>query len=123
MDFFHSLVSLIFSHISFLYVEVCLKMSFLHCISAYTLTYLAFFLLTINWFFFYISDDIEIEPLLEPSSGTDGDSEPVYGNVGLCTIVPVKVEDLWDYVKANKINEAEGLKREYRVSGLICVHQ
>ena len=73
--------------------------------------------------FFYISDDIEIEPLLEPSSGTDGDSEPVYGNVGLCTIVPVKVEDLWDYVKANKINEAEGLKREYRVSGLICVHQ
>lgn len=98
-------------------------MSFLHCISAYTLTYLAFLLLTINWFFFYISDDIEIEPLLEPSSGTDGDSEPVYGNVGLCTIVPVKVEDLWDYVKANKINEAEGLKREYRVSGLICVHQ
>lgn len=98
-------------------------MSFLHCISAYTLTYLAFFLLTINWFFFYISDDIEIEPLLEPSSGTDGDSEPVYGNVGLCTIVPVKVEDLWDYVKANKINEAEGLKREYRVSGLICVYQ
>nr|XP_022315948.1 receptor-type tyrosine-protein phosphatase kappa-like isoform X2 [Crassostrea virginica] len=60
-------------------------------------------------------DDIEIEPLLEPSSGTDGDSEPVYGNVGLCTIVPVKVEDLWDYVKANKINEAEGLKREYRL--------
>lgn len=98
-------------------------MSFLHCISAYTLTYLAFLFLTINWFFFYISDDIEIEPLLEPSSGTDGDSEPVYGNVGLCTIVPVKVEDLWDYVKANKINEAEGLKREYRVSGLICVHQ
>ena len=98
-------------------------MSFLHCISAYTLTYLAFLLPTINWFFSYISDDIEIEPLLEPSSGTDGDSEPVYGNVGLCTIVPVKVEDLWDYVKANKINEAEGLKREYRVSGLICVHQ
>ncbi|XP_022315950.2 receptor-type tyrosine-protein phosphatase kappa-like isoform X3 [Crassostrea virginica] len=60
-------------------------------------------------------NDIEIEPLLEPSSGTDGDSEPVYGNVGLCTIVPVKVEDLWDYVKANKINEAEGLKREYRL--------
>nr|XP_011451000.2 receptor-type tyrosine-protein phosphatase kappa isoform X5 [Crassostrea gigas] len=60
-------------------------------------------------------NDIEIEPLLEPSSGTDGDSEPVYGNVGLCTIVPVKVEDLWDYVKANKINDAEGLKREYRL--------
>ncbi|XP_061175017.1 receptor-type tyrosine-protein phosphatase kappa-like isoform X4 [Saccostrea echinata] len=60
-------------------------------------------------------NDIEIEPLIEPSSGTDGDSEPVYGNVGLCTIVPVKVEDLWDYVKANKINEAEGLKREYRL--------
>ncbi|XP_056018914.1 receptor-type tyrosine-protein phosphatase kappa-like isoform X9 [Ostrea edulis] len=60
-------------------------------------------------------DDIEIEPLIEPSSGTDGDSEPVYGNIGLCTIVPVKVEDLWDYVKANKINEAEGLKREYRL--------
>lgn len=39
----------------------------------------------------------------------------MYGNVGLCTIVPVKVEDLWDYVKANKINDAEGLKREYRV--------
>ena len=94
-----------------------------HFISAYTLTYLAFLLLTINWFFFYFSDDIEIEPLLEPSSGTDGDSEPVYGNVGLCTIVPVKVEDLWDYVKANKINEAEGLKREYRVRGLIFVHQ
>lgn len=122
MDFFSQL-SKLFSHISFLYVEVCLKMSFLHCISAYTFTYLAFLLLTINWFFFYISDDIEIEPLLEPSSGTDGDSEPVYGNVGLCTIVPVKVEDLWDYVKANKINEAEGLKREYRVRGLICVHQ
>lgn len=64
-----------------------------------------------------VLDDIEIEPLIEPSSGTDGDSEPVYGNIGLCTIVPVKVEDLWDYVKANKINEAEGLKREYRVSG------
>lgn len=63
----------------------------------------------------YFLDDIEIEPLLEPSSGTDGDSEPVYGNVGLCNIVPVKVEDLWDYVKANKINDAEGLKREYRV--------
>lgn len=71
-------------------------------------------------FFLFFLDDIEIEPLLEPSSGTDGDSEPVYGNVGLCTIVPVKVEDLWDYVKANKINDAEGLKREYRVSVLEC---
>lgn len=71
-------------------------------------------------FSLFFLDDMEIEPLLEPSSGTDGDSEPVYGNVGLCTIVPVKVEDLWDYVKANKINDAEGLKREYRVSVLEC---
>lgn len=74
--------------------------------------------ISITLFLFIFLDDIEIEPLLEPSSGTDGDSEPVYGNVGLCTIVPVKVEDLWDYVKANKINDAEGLKREYRVSVL-----
>lgn len=45
----------------------------------------------------------------------DGDLELVYGNVGFCIIVLVKVEDLWDYVKVNKINDVEGFKREYRV--------
>ena len=26
------------------------------------------------------------------------------------------MEDLWDYVKNNKCNDCEGLRREYRVS-------
>lgn len=66
-------------------------------------------------FFFIFLDDIEIEFLLEFSFGMDGDLELVYGNVGFCIIVLVKVEDLWDYVKVNKINDVEGFKWEYRV--------
>ena len=61
-------------------------------------------------------DSFEIDPLIEPSTctGTDNDSEPVYGNVG-CAIPPIRVEDLWDFVKQNKENNMEGLKTEYRV--------
>lgn len=71
-----------------------------------------------NIVFVYFLDDIEIEFLLEFSFGMDGDLELVYGNVGFCIIVLVKVEDLWDYVKVNKINDVEGFKWEYRVSVL-----
>ncbi|KAK3091539.1 hypothetical protein FSP39_020606 [Pinctada imbricata] len=60
-------------------------------------------------------DDLEIEPLIEPSSGNETECEPVYGNIGVCTVIPVKVEDLWDYVKANKTNDCEGFRKEYRL--------
>ena len=76
-----------------------------------------------NVFFLCFSDDLEIEPLIEPNSGNDFESsEPVYGNVGVCTVIPVKVEDLWDYVKANKTSECEGFRREYRVSYVVVRH-
>ena len=59
----------------------------------------------------------EAEPLLEASSARPVESEPVYSNVGAgLTVVPIKVEDLWDYIRNNKSNDMEGLKREYRVS-------
>ncbi|OWF35537.1 receptor-type tyrosine-protein phosphatase S-like isoform X1 [Mizuhopecten yessoensis] len=62
-------------------------------------------------------DDVEAEPLIEHSTGTatDAESEPLYGNTGIGIFPAVKVEDLWDYVKQNKENEAEGLRREYRL--------
>ena len=49
------------------------------------------------------------------TSASSIESEPVYGNIGY-TVEPVRVEDLWDYVKNNKCNDCEGLRREYRVS-------
>ena len=61
-----------------------------------------------------LSDTFEREPLLEAASGSSNESEPVYGNIGY-TVSPVKVEDLWDYVKNNKCNDCEGLRREYKV--------
>ncbi|XP_070194103.1 receptor-type tyrosine-protein phosphatase epsilon-like [Littorina saxatilis] len=58
----------------------------------------------------------EAEPLLEASSARPVESEPVYSNVGAgLTILPIKVEDLWDYIRNNKSNDMEGLKREYRM--------
>lgn len=60
-------------------------------------------------------DDLEIEPLIETCTSIENESEPIYGNVGVCIIPPVRVEDLWDYVKLNKENSMEGLRKEYRV--------
>ncbi|XP_078317103.1 receptor-type tyrosine-protein phosphatase kappa-like isoform X4 [Crassostrea virginica] len=52
-------------------------------------------------------------PTIIPEPDTSTPSTPV--ELAQWYRMPVKVEDLWDYVKANKINEAEGLKREYRL--------
>nr|KAG5710302.1 hypothetical protein BaRGS_009018 [Batillaria attramentaria] len=58
----------------------------------------------------------EAEPLLEASSGRPVESEPVYSNVGAGVVLgTIKVEDLWDYIRNNKANDMEGLKREYRL--------
>ncbi|PVD22956.1 hypothetical protein C0Q70_16216 [Pomacea canaliculata] len=66
----------------------------------------------------------EAEPLLEHSSQRVQDAEPVYSNVGigLQSVPPIKVEDLWDYIRNNKSNDMEGLRREYRMlpAGLIA---
>ncbi|XP_041359099.1 receptor-type tyrosine-protein phosphatase T-like isoform X2 [Gigantopelta aegis] len=59
-------------------------------------------------------DNIEIEPLILPTTEYDIDTEPIYGNVGI-DIPPIKVEDLWDYIRSSKENDYEGLKREYRL--------
>ena len=62
----------------------------------------------------------EAEPLLEASSARPVESEPVYSNVGAgVTMATIKVEDLWDYIRNNKTNDMEGLKREYRVGACI----
>lgn len=60
-----------------------------------------------------VQENFEIEPLIESATTTD-QNEPLYGNLGL-TIPPVKVEDLWDYIKRNKENDMEGLKSEYKL--------
>lgn len=60
------------------------------------------------------SETVDSDPLLDASAGSDTDSEPVYGNIGF-DVAPVKVEDLWDYVKNNKCNDCEGFRREYKV--------
>lgn len=61
-------------------------------------------------------DDVELEPLIEScSNNNEHDNEPVYGNVGACVIPPVRVEDLWDYVKQKKENDVEGFRTEYRL--------
>lgn len=60
--------------------------------------------------------NIEAEPLILPSIDNDLESEPIYGNVGNITIPPIKVEDLWDYIRASKENDYDGLKREYKVT-------
>ncbi|KAL8625683.1 hypothetical protein ACOMHN_043958 [Nucella lapillus] len=58
----------------------------------------------------------EAEPLLEASSARPVESEPVYSNVGAgVTVAPIRVEDLWDYIRNNKTNDLEGLKREYKM--------
>ncbi|KAL4236769.1 hypothetical protein ACF0H5_005154 [Mactra antiquata] len=57
---------------------------------------------------------VDSDPLLDASIGSDTDSEPVYGNIGF-DVLPVKVEDLWDYVKNNKCNDCEGFRREYKL--------
>ncbi|KAL8611618.1 hypothetical protein ACOMHN_064739 [Nucella lapillus] len=59
---------------------------------------------------------MEAEPLLENSSARPVESDPVYSNVGTgLNAANIKVEDLWDYIRNNKCNDMEGLKREYRV--------
>ncbi|XP_076463157.1 receptor-type tyrosine-protein phosphatase T-like isoform X2 [Babylonia areolata] len=58
----------------------------------------------------------EVEPLLEASSDHPVESDPVYSNVGAgLTMAPIKVEDLWDYIRNNKSNNMEGLKREHKM--------
>lgn len=58
----------------------------------------------------------EAEPLLEASNTRSVESEPVYSNVGAGVhLGTIKVEDLWDYIRNNKANDMEGLKREYRL--------
>lgn len=71
--------------------------------------------LGVSWLADHVST--EAEPLLEHSSQRVQDAEPVYSNVGigLQSVPPIKVEDLWDYIRNNKSNDMEGLRREYRV--------
>ncbi|XP_060596915.1 receptor-type tyrosine-protein phosphatase F-like isoform X1 [Ruditapes philippinarum] len=59
-------------------------------------------------------ENVDSDPLLDASVGSDTDSEPIYGNIGF-DVAPVKVEDLWDYVKNNKCNDCEGFRREYKL--------
>lgn len=60
-------------------------------------------------------EPIDSDPLLDAASTvSETDSEPVYGNIGF-EVVPVKVEDLWDYVKNNKCNDCEGFRRDYKL--------
>ncbi|KAK3576165.1 hypothetical protein CHS0354_016972 [Potamilus streckersoni] len=59
-------------------------------------------------------ESFESEPLIEASTASDGESEPIYANIGY-TVLPVKVEDLWDYVKNNKVNDAEGFRKEFKL--------
>lgn len=57
----------------------------------------------------------EIEPLIEAAS-TDllVQSEPMYTNTD-DVYPPIKVEDLWDYIRSAKQNDLEGLKKEFKL--------
>ena len=69
-----------------------------------------------NFFPYIFPEHFERDPLLESTTQvSDVDSEPVYGNIGF-NVPPVKVEDLWDYVKNNRCNDCEGFRREYKVT-------
>ena len=43
------------------------------------------------------------------------DSEQPITAVGDDDVMPIKVEDLWDYIRSAKQSDQEGLKREYKV--------
>ncbi|KAK0064948.1 receptor-type tyrosine-protein phosphatase alpha, partial [Biomphalaria pfeifferi] len=60
-------------------------------------------------------DNIDSEPLINsPLNDCILDSEPMYYNSD-DVIAPIKVEDLWDYIRSNKQNDLEGLKREFKL--------
>lgn len=67
------------------------------------------------------------EPLIETGLHGHGltlvipPPEPIPDDTDI-RIPPIRVEDLWDYVKQSKANDSELLKREYRVSILSIVH-
>ncbi|KAK6188530.1 hypothetical protein SNE40_004688 [Patella caerulea] len=65
--------------------------------------------------------NIEAEPLIIPSSLNDIECEPIYSNVGT-NIPPIRVEDLWDFIKNSKEQDYSGFKREYKLipAGLIA---
>ncbi|ESO94440.1 hypothetical protein LOTGIDRAFT_118033 [Lottia gigantea] len=69
----------------------------------------------------FISANIEAEPLIIPSSLNDIECEPIYSNVGT-NVPPIRVEDLWDYIKNSKDHDYGGFKREYKLipAGLIA---
>ena len=57
----------------------------------------------------------EVEPLIEtPSSELLVQAEPVYTNTD-DVYPPIKVEDLWDYIRSAKQNDLDGLKKEFKV--------
>lgn len=63
--------------------------------------------------FMLIAENLEAEPLIE-NAYTDVllDTQPAYTSE---IIPPIKVEDLWDYIRTAKLDDLEGLKKEYKV--------
>lgn len=63
----------------------------------------------------FFAENIEVEPLIENASTEILlSTEPVYSNTNEA-IAPIKVEDLWDYIRSAKMNDLDGLKKEFKV--------
>ncbi|CAL1529511.1 unnamed protein product [Lymnaea stagnalis] len=68
-----------------------------------------------NIFCILSSENIDIEPLINTTKKEIlMDIEPLYCNTD-DVIAPIKVEDLWDYIRTAKQNDLEGLKREFKL--------
>ncbi|RUS88217.1 hypothetical protein EGW08_004049, partial [Elysia chlorotica] len=61
-----------------------------------------------------VGKENEVEPLIEmPTTALLVATEPVYTNTDK-VYPPIKVEDLWDYIRSSKQNDLEGLKNEFK---------
>ncbi|XP_059158477.1 receptor-type tyrosine-protein phosphatase mu-like [Physella acuta] len=62
-----------------------------------------------------IIDTFDQDPLIDlPKKAPMLDTEPMYCNAD-DIIAPIKVEDLWDYIRSAKQNDLEGLKKEFKL--------
>ncbi|CAG5120854.1 unnamed protein product, partial [Candidula unifasciata] len=61
-----------------------------------------------------IAENGEAEPLIENACSDVLDTQPAYLNTSEI-IPPIKVEDLWDYIRTAKLDDLEGLKKEFKL--------
>ena len=69
------------------------------------------------WCLYFPTEAAVLVDNMEDTDPNDNLNEPIYANVNSKKqSQPIKVEDLYEYIRTNKKDECDGFKKEFNVS-------